>query len=258
MESRRNGTARAPWREYVECDWGDVIYGSKEQLQALGLGVGRAYPGELGGPRHELRVRDPRGWPVNISDRYQKEDVYCARVPFPNLPESLNMPVWQPVAHGVKLCKQPWADDYRGSADDLAAAGLLRLDQLPGAPGMRKTRVTILPDGSVPTGAPTANHSAAKAPGARQIERAAASTFIVSVRVTKEEVDLRRAARVAADEAWGRQVRALPRPARLQPMALAKWTGIEGGNLSAARDVRFQCMLARIVSDGAAPRRGGA
>ena len=254
MEAENNGTARDTCAEYTECDWGDLIYGSKEQLQAFGLGVGRAYPGELGGPRRELKVRDPRGWPVTVSNLYQQEGTFCARVSFPNLPQ-ITGTHWEPAAHGVKVCKRPWTDEYRGSAEDLAAAGLLRIDQLPGAPGMRKTRVTVLPDGSLPAGARTANNHLASAPGARTIERVSASTCMVNVRVTDEEGQLRFAAIQAAGAAWSRQVRALPRPARLQPMALPKQVGIALASLSAARDIRFQCMLARLVSNEA-PRQG--
>lgn len=148
----------------------------------------------------------------------------------------------------MKKRENTWFDEYVGSADALAAAGLVRLDQLSGMPGMRKVRVAILPDGALQTGAHTANHRAARLPGARWIERASASSYRVNVVVTEDERQRRRAAEEIAKSAWLRQVRALPRPARLQPMAHARWANLEAARASAARDIGFQGMLARIVA----------
>lgn len=49
--------------QYHEGDGGDVIVGTKSQIQALGLGIGRAFPGEPGGPSRgrALQLRDPLG-----------------------------------------------------------------------------------------------------------------------------------------------------------------------------------------------------
>lgn len=248
MEAGNNGTARAACVRYTECDWGDLIEGTKEQLQALGLGIGLAFPGEVGGPRIELKVRDPRGYPVRISNRNRDDDRYTAFLTFPNWPERPNAEQWAPVAQGVKKREFTWFDEYIGSAQALADAGLVQVDQLPGKPGMRKMRVTILPDGTLPTGAPTANNREARSPGARWIERASASCYRVHIVVTKEEEEHRRAAGEIARSAWLRQVRALRRPARLQPMAQSKWANLEAARASAARDIGFQGMLARIAS----------
>lgn len=37
--------------EYKELSWGDLIYASKDALQAMGVGVGLAFPGEASGPK---------------------------------------------------------------------------------------------------------------------------------------------------------------------------------------------------------------
>jgi hypothetical protein len=248
MESGNNGTPRTACATYSECCWGDLIEGTKEQLQHLGIGVGLSFPGEVGGARRELNVRDPRGYPVRIQKVHHLEDRFTAYLSFPNWPERPSPePQYLPHAPGVKKYEYTWFDEYVGSADALAAAGLVRVDQLPGKPGMRKVRVTIFPDGTLPTGAPTANHRAAREPGARCIERASASTYRVQVSVTKEERERRQALNKVAEDAWLRRIRALPRPARLQPMAQARWTSLEAARASAARDIGFQGMLARIV-----------
>jgi len=253
MEAENNGTARANRIRYTECDWGDLIEGTKEQLQALGLGIGLAFPGEVGGPRIELKVRDPRGYPVRISNRYHNDERYTAYLTFPNWPARPSGYQWAPTANGLKRREYTWFDEYIGTAEALASAGLVRIDQLPGQPGMRKVRVTILPDGSLPSGGPTANNRQARLPGARWIERASASSYRVNIVVTEDEKARRRKADEVAEGAWLRQVRALPRPARLQPMAQSKWADLQAARTSAARDIGFQGMLARIVAAAGRP-----
>ena len=258
MESQNNGTGCAAYSSYVECNWGDLIDGTKNQLQAMGLGIGLAYPGEVGGPgpRYDLKVRDPRGYSVRISsrDNYSNPEQFTAHLAFPNWPEFPRRRL-TPTANGVKKREQIWFDEYIGSAQALADAGLVQFGQLPGQPGMRKTRVTILPDGTPSAGSRTSNQREGRAPGARWIERASASTYRVSIVVTKDEEERRRSADEVKESTWLQQVRAQPRPARLQPMALPKCAGIALASLSAARDIRFQCMLARLVSNEA-PRQG--
>jgi hypothetical protein len=256
MEADNNGTAPAARIKYRELDWCDCIEGTKEQLQALGLGIGLAFPGEVGGPRFDLLVRDPRGFPVRITNRCrEREESFTAYIRFPGWPE---MPSWSsewgPEVHGVKKREGLTVDEYVGSEGALAAAGLVRPDQLPGKPGMRKVRVTILPDGTLPIGGRTA--STGRAAGIRWIERANRSAYSVSIRVTEEVGTRRLEAHRAANAKWVLQVRALPRPARLQPIAQSKWEHLEAASASAARDIAFQGMLARIVSS-ASKRPGG-
>lgn len=207
----------APRLRYSQEDWGDLIRGTKEQLQALGLGVGLAYPGEPGGPKRAMTVRDPRGYKARISrgDRYDGR--FCVRLEFPNWPKQplWRSSEWKSAFPGVMRCERGWFDEYVGRAEDLAAAGLVRVNQLPGQPGMRKMRVTIFPDGTLPSGAPTVAHHQSRMPGARWIERASASSYRVCFRLPDEEVERRRAAARLAEDAWRQEVRALPRPPRL-------------------------------------------
>lgn len=253
MEAGDNGTARDDRIRYQRCVWGDLIEGTKEQLQAMGLGIGLAFPGEVGGPRLDLMVRDPRGYQVRISNRVHDGDRYSAYLTFPNWPEMPRGEAWVQIAQGLKRREYLAWDEYLGSAGALADAGLVRDDHLPGKPGMRKLRVTILPDGTVVTGALTARHRESRSPGAIRIERASASTYRVQVMVTEGEEARRRAADQLARDAWVRRVRALPRPGILKPMARSELTSIEAARTNAARDAHFQGMLARIVSGAGRP-----
>lgn len=233
---------------YTEQEWGDSIVGTKAELQAFGLGVGLSFPGEAGGPRHELRVRDARGFAVSISRQWTGSEEYGARIKFPHWPGRPSAQ-WAPAFPGVKRRERRWGDEYLGSGDDLAAAGLVLVGQLPGQPGRRKVRVTIYADGTF-YGELRPNSNSGRdacAAGARQIVRVSASTYRVEVRVLVEEEERRRAAEEIAESAWRHQVRTLPRPARLQPLPRARLIGFEAACASAARDVRFQGMLGRII-----------
>ncbi|GAB2912198.1 hypothetical protein GCM10027278_36070 [Paralcaligenes ginsengisoli] len=206
----------SPGVKYSECLWGDLIVGTKEQLQALSLGVGLAFPGEPGGPKRTLNVRDPRGYKAEISNLYHEDDdLFTVHLYFPNWPKSPE-PEWKPAFAGVKKCEHTWGDEYTGSAEALVAAGLVPVGHFPGQPGMRKTRVTILPDGTLPSGPPTTNPRLAKFPGARKIARASVSLYRVQIHGPEDECSRRWMASMAAKEEWRRKVRALPRPHRLE------------------------------------------
>lgn len=199
--------------EYREYDWGDWITGTKEQLQALGLGVGLSYPGEPGGKK-KLKASDPRGYAAEISCSDHEDGTFTARIEFPERPRR-PYPDLLPVLSGIRKREHYRFDEYVGTAEVLAAAGLVCVEQLPGQPGMRRMRVTISPDGTIPSGAPTANHSEARLPGARRIERVGTRKYSVKINVPEEEQARRLADWNASIAAWEREVRALPRPPRL-------------------------------------------
>lgn len=66
-----------------------------------------------------------------------------------------------------------------GSATALIAAGVVQAQHLPGMPGMRKVRVTVLADGTVLEGPTTANTWHHMAPGAKVISRRGRDSFEV-------------------------------------------------------------------------------
>jgi len=223
-----------------------MLSGTKEQLQAYGLGVGLTFPGEPGGPRREMRVKDPRGFPVRISQ--WTRDLFLASVYFPDWPKAPpSMPPCEPSRFdGVTMRRFIWTDDYVGTAEALAVAGLARPEHLPGAPGMGKVQVTILPD-ETPRD-PKKRLEISRYPWLRRIERISARTYRVCVRVEPDESKRRQAADRAAHDAWELRVRRLQRPPRLQPIP-ERVAQFNAAASTAARDVRFQGMLGRIVSE---------
>lgn len=201
--------------EYKQLIWGDLIYGTKTQIQSLGIGADHLFPGELGGPRRTLNVPDPRGFLATInSASWSGDGRFSVSIPlFEEHPRPA--PIARPYVPGVTKCECLWRDEYVGSAVALAALGLVQPNQLPGQPGMRKIRVTILPDGSVFGGPPTASCAEANKPGARKIERVRANIFCVSVRVTAEERQRRGEREEIAEREWQWRLQKLPRPAPL-------------------------------------------
>lgn len=252
MSTERNAFGSTACVRYDQKGWGEVIEGTKEQLQALGLGVSMAFPGEPGANRREFTVRDPRGYITKISNQFNDAGRYTAIVNFPNVPARPE-PQWLPVFPGVSKRENSWADEYQGSAQDLAAAGLLLVNQLPGQPGMRKMRVTVYADGSIQGGRCYIDKQRAREPGARWIERGPGGYYRVTVAVPEDLKKRRRLAESAASILWEQQAKARPQPAKLVPMSKAKWLSLEAARISAARDTRFQGMLARIVSAAGRP-----
>lgn len=200
--------------KYSQLPWGDLIYGTKDQLQSIGIAVGMPFPGEPCGVKRTLYVLDPRGFRTRIEKAFfGSEGFYSASIPFPGRKRDAEQ--WEDFPCGVRKCSTySLVDKYIGTADALVAAGLVRADQLPGKPGMRKVRVTILPDGSVQMGA-TSNCSEARNPGAKLIEVAPKNTFRVSVLIQKDEARNRSEESNRANLEWEARMRALPRPAPL-------------------------------------------
>lgn len=204
--------------EYHQQLWGDLIYGTKEQIQRIGLAVGMAFPGEPVGPKKRLKTTEHRGFPVRIEDGSHNggDGIYSASISFPGRDQP-HMEHWIDYAPGVKKNIGYWCDEYVGTSIALNNAGLVRFDQLPGRPGRRKTRVTIFPDGTIPAGA-SGSCSEAQKPGAKQIERASKNTFKVMVRVDLEEAQRRDTEYQRKEREWEERMRELPRPAPLIPL----------------------------------------
>jgi len=169
--------------EYTLLPWGDLIYGTKDELQALGLGQGMAFPGEPGGPRRRLAVTDSRGFPCKIA----RAD-HCGV---------------------VTLERMVWGDLYCGTPSALIKAGLVSATQFPGAPGMGKTVTKFLSDGTV---APAGCRLFTLGPGGVSIRRASTRLFSVRVLVDKDEENRRQQEGLAENEDYERRMSALPRP----------------------------------------------
>lgn len=204
-----------PGFEYNQQLWGDHIRGTKEQLQRIGIAVGMAFPGETDGPKRQLKTTDHRGFPVTITEsNYYGEGIFSALIPLPGRREPDHFDPWTDCAPGVKKKTISRRDEYVGTAAALNNAGLVRLDQLPGQPGMRKTRVTILPDGT-PQNGRTSNCSEAREPGAKKIERASKNTYMISIVVPLDEEQRRDNEYQRKRNEWENRMRSLPRPAPL-------------------------------------------
>ena len=201
--------------EYNQLPWGDLIYGTKEQLQGIGIAAGMAFPGEPNGPKKSLRVADPRGLKAHVeASTWNGEGIFSASISFPgrDCPEPGRVTDFAP---GVSKREALWGDEFTGTAESLSSAGLVQRDQLPGQPGMRRVTVTILADGSFPKGAPTANCREADEPGAIKISRKSKTLYEVCIRVSDEEERRRREEHSRADREWGARMMSLPRPAPL-------------------------------------------
>lgn len=200
--------------EYNQLPWGDLLYGTAPQLRSIGIDVASGSGGEEGKFRRRQSVTDPRGFKCLIEAcPYRGEGIFSASIPLPGRQQP--EPIWENFAFGVRRQANIWTDDYVGSADALATAGLILLGQLPGQPGMRKAIVTVLPDGSLPRGAPTTKCSEAKESGAKSIRRLSKTCYQVSVVVDEEERSRRYGAYARSLRDWEAQMRVLPRPAPL-------------------------------------------
>jgi hypothetical protein len=237
-----------PKVKYEYMPWGEIISGSKEALQRLGIAIGMAFPGEAGAPKRCLRTRDPRGFPVRINKSYWGEDYSaCIDLPGRERPEHAPGIAFAP---GVVMQERYHCSAYTGTADALVTAGLVLPGQFPGEPGMRKVIVTIFADGTLPSGAPTIRHRRADEPGAKRVQRASKATYQVSVNVSEDESERRREAYFAARDKYEAKMRALPRPTplslagnivNLQAARTARQhiaTDVQGGGLSVPVDTK--------------------
>jgi hypothetical protein len=210
--------------EYNRMPWGDLIYATKDQLRAIGIGVDAEFPGETGNAKRRVTVRDPRGFRCQIENcDHLEEGIFSATIRFPGREQP--EPQFEAFAPGVRRLENIWSDDYLGTAEALAAAGLIQPGQLPGQPGMRKSIVTILPDGSVPRGPSKTKGPGVNDPGAKRILRAAKGAYLVSVLVESHERARRHEAYAQSRCDWEERMRALPQPARLDSVpSRAAWS----------------------------------
>jgi len=190
-----------------------------------------------------LEVFDSRGYSVLIT-KHHRAGKYSASIYFPHWPKKHTEKELLPFSPGVSKREYTWGDVFIGSAESLIEAGIIKRENLPGQPGMRKMRVTLRPDGTAKTSARRDDQ-----PGTRIIERASGSTYAVSLLVSEAESDRRKSEERAADEQWRRKIHSLRRPAMLRPLVATAIAELKSAIAAAARDEHFQGWLLRIISE---------
>lgn len=232
---------------YAEYCWGEGIHGTKEDLQALGLGVGMAFPGEAGGRKKEMNIRDPRGFKCRI--KHNGGDAYWATIYVPEreMPDALGG--WKRFADGVQRKASVWVDHFVGTSEALVAAGLVPAGCFPGMPGMRKTSVRILPDGSLLSTAPTTKHPDSNQAGAKVVTQLSPMKYQVSLYVDEELGNLRNEADTKARHDWQVAMDNLPRPERLDgnPSTRQKAASLDTRPKTPADWKRFQKMTFDVL-----------
>jgi hypothetical protein len=201
-----------PPLEYQHVPWGELITGTEEQLRELGIGVGRDFP-NCG--RFIKFGTDPRGMPVELQHDRPESGTYTARIVIPGArKDRYERPPAEAFADGVTVRRCRSGDEYRGTREALAAAGLAEAWQFPGQPGMRKVCVTIFDDGTVYSG-PRGSNPKAGGKVAKVITAKGPRRFTVDLYLSEAEKEVRR----KRAEAFSQDVEAhnsrLPRPAPL-------------------------------------------
>lgn len=200
---------------YDEHLWGDLIYGGKEVLQRMGIGVGQAFPGEPGANKKTVKTVDPRGFECKVEACIGLDFPYLARIEHPGRQWPWADEDWRPCADGVLFRASTWFDEYRGSAGALTAAGLVIAGCFPGMPGMCATRQTFYADGTTPKDNGRNGTQRAYSVGSMVIKKISANNFLVSVAVSKEVGEKRRGEYFLKRQAWEALMKELPRPPRI-------------------------------------------
>jgi hypothetical protein len=216
--SNRNvGTLEMTY-EYHVMPGSESIYGSKDELQALGLAEGRLFPGEPGGPKRKLSVTDPRGFPCTIArSPGGGEGRFYAFIRTSEIEAPPALPRHD-AGHGVGLCCPTWGDLYEGPADGLMALGLIGPEHLPEPVGSGNARVVVQPDGQILRN--LQRRTVETPPGTMVVSRLQKPGWLqVAMHVSREEEERRHDAKRAAWVDYHARMRAVPRPAPLVPKA---------------------------------------
>jgi hypothetical protein len=145
----------------MSCYWGDIFTGTKAQLNAIGFGVGCAFPGEPGAGKLRCKITRSHGYAlVDVRIDWCLTPTTRALRREPEKPfEERTFEVWAhhlekdsrvdaqriDVAPGVVLKDA----HYYGDARDLIRAGIIHEYQLPGMPGCGKCTTTFDAEGLV-------------------------------------------------------------------------------------------------------------
>ena len=206
------GILSEPRFVYKLLRWGDLIYGTPEQLRRIGIGLDIHFPGHDDGRWRRICV-DPRGFKVDLHfNSVDGGGIFVASITFPGRQFDVGA-VAKQFAPGVELREETHGDVYTGTADALVAAGIVPAGHFPGWPGMLKTTVNIKPDGSMERFC-----KMARAPGGRyiqQISKGQRPTYRVAVGVSSEIEEAREEGAQRLRGEWELRMDALPRPAPL-------------------------------------------
>jgi hypothetical protein len=193
MANNKDTSAETWELERGSYPWGEWWKGTKKQIQAAGIGIGVAFPGDAGAPKTLVHTVDIRGVKVDIKAKERDLPVGVYRVTCPYVYREGN---WRDgpyeksqFAPGVQVVPRWYGvDEYVGTGPAMVACGLIRLDQLPGQPGRGSMRCTYGPDG-----APRTRGQSSPSPaGTKAITRRGASSFVLEIQVSDEEDSRRR------------------------------------------------------------------
>lgn len=200
--------------DYQRTAWGEIMYGTKQDVQLFGIATNTLLPGEPAGPKRKLNTVDPRGFPCGITTRLNRFDgVYCVLISMPDREPPWKAPeIWEVFAPGVSRYEYPGYDNYKGSAEALIAAGLVKAAHIPGSPGMQKTCVTVSADGTVIRGA----HFGSLPPDSIDISIAGENQYLLRKVLPSEISQARLSAVRARDDAYHQRMRKLAHPPMLR------------------------------------------
>lgn len=97
----------------------------------------------------------------------------------------------------TRKVRDDWSDEYRGTAEALAAAGLLPLDRFPGAPGQNQVAAALRPRGALKAKGDYWHWT----PGYMRVVRQVDGTFVIRLMVSAAETDRRCRATEARENA---------------------------------------------------------
>ena len=201
--------------EYREYLWGDVIDGSKEVLQRMGIGTGIGFPGEHGHNKRKVSTTDPRGFPCVITVCYSwSKFPFSVHISHPGRHYPDPDDDWKEVFPGVQCQSCTMVNIYKGTADALTLAGIVPAGMFPGMPGMRSGRVTILADGTLPTSHKNSVASRCTE-GVMTIEKSGKCSYQVVVKIANELEEKRYKVGRAHRMAWEARMAAMPRAPRI-------------------------------------------
>jgi hypothetical protein len=225
---------------YLISSDGDLIIGTKAELQALGIAADQSFPGEEGAPRKVLWATDPRGLKTRIA--FAGDERYLVEI---KLPERVAMQPRSLVSHalpnGLVWEKCRYSDVYRASLDILISSGVLPESCIEHLSTPERGKLWVLPDGQI------FRHKARtfrRPPvGAKGVKKIANSIYEVEIEVGRAEWDAR-------EEPWGALVmeceakyERMPRPAPLELTPAAYQRYVESVLREAKTDSRFQSWL---------------